>query len=80
MATTTVAHSTGPAVPSSPHRPLSARERARIARQTAVVHQYVAPVKRQHAARERTLLDGPYGVAELERLEIRSELTQAGLL
>ncbi len=80
MSAIPTAHSTGPAVPSSPHRPLSARERTRIARQTAVLHEYPAPAKRQHAARGLSILDGPYGVAELERLEIRSELAEAGLL
>ncbi len=74
-------HSTANIVAQSPAAGrLSARERARIARQTAVVHQYDALAKRQHATRELKILDGPYGVAELERLAIRGELAEAGLL
>ena len=49
-------------------RELSARERARIERQTAVVHECRLP------RWARALMD------ETEREEIRSELTAAGLL
>jgi hypothetical protein len=53
-------------------RELSARERARIARQTAVVHDCQMPVwARQLMAEE---------VEELERQEIRSALLEAGIL
>ena len=53
-------------------RPLSARERARIDRQTAVVHDCQMPVwARQLMAEE---------VEELERQEIRGALLEAGIL
>jgi hypothetical protein len=53
-------------------RELSARERARIERQTAVVHDCQMPAwARQLVAEE---------LAERERLEIREDLTREGLL
>jgi hypothetical protein len=53
-------------------RALSARERARIARQTAVVHDCQMPVwARQLMAEE---------VEELERQEIRGALLEAGIV
>ena len=53
-------------------RELSTRERARIARQTAVVHDCQMPVwARQLVAEE---------VAELEREQIRGDLLAAGIL
>jgi hypothetical protein len=53
-------------------RELSARERARIERQTAVVHDCQMPVwARQLVAEE---------VAELERQQIRGDLLAAGIL
>jgi len=53
-------------------REFSARERARIARQTAVVHDCQMPIwARQLVAEE---------VAELERQEIRGALLEAGIL
>ena len=53
-------------------RELSARERARIERQTAVVHDCQMPVwARQLMAEE---------VEELERQEIRGALLEAGIL
>ncbi len=79
MTATPTAHCNGPAVPSFPRRPLSARERARIARQTAVVHQASVPVHRQDRV-GYALLDGPYDALALERAEIRGELAAAGLL
>lgn len=51
---------------------LSAAQRARIARQTAGVHQCRVPAWAQGLLAEL--------VAEQERTEIRSELRQAGLL
>jgi hypothetical protein len=53
-------------------RRLSSKRRAQIERQTAVVHAAVLP------ANVRALLADQ--AAEAERLEIRSELSQAGLL
>ena len=53
-------------------RPISSKERARIERQTAVVHAAVLP------ASLRALVDEH--AAEAERLEIRSELSREGLL
>ena len=53
-------------------RPISSKERARIERQTAVVHAAVLqPWARALVAEQ---------AAEQERLEIRSELSRAGLL
>lgn len=59
---------------------LSAPARARVARQTGVVHELQAPVKRRHRDREPAILDGPYGVLGVERDSIRCELAAAGLL
>ena len=52
--------------------PISSKQRARIERQTAVVHAAVLP------ASLRALVDEH--AAEAERLEIRSELSREGLL
>jgi hypothetical protein len=51
---------------------LTARQRARIERQTACVHEWRLPTWAQSLIAEQ--------VAESERLEIRSELERAGLL
>ena len=62
-------------VPCSPARSgagLSARQRARIERQTAVVHECRLPGWAQTLIAEQA--------AESERLEIRSELERAGIL
>ena len=62
-------------IPSSPARSngeLTARQRARIERQTAVVHECRLPAWAQALIAEQ--------LAESERLEIRSELKRAGLL
>ena len=58
----------------APHtvRELTARQRARIERQTACVHECRLPTWAQALIAEQA--------AESERLEIRSELERAGLL
>ena len=61
------ASSTAPAV-----RELTARQRARIERQTACVHECRLPAWAQSLLAEQ--------IAESERFEIRSELERAGLL
>ena len=53
-------------------RPMSSKERARIERQTAVVHAAVLPASLRALVAEQA--------AEAERLEIRSELSREGLL
>ena len=53
-------------------RPISSKERARIERQTAVVHAAVLPASLRALVAEQA--------AEAERLEIRSELSREGLL
>ena len=53
-------------------RVVSARRRARIERQTAVVHDAATPRSMSRWLAAQT--------AELERLEIRQDLAQAGLL
>ena len=57
---------------SAARRPMSSRRRAQIERQTAVVHAAALP------AWARSLVAEQAG--EQERLEIRSELSRAGLL
>lgn len=52
--------------------PISSKQRARIERQTAVVHAAVLPASLRALVAEQA--------AEAERLEIRSELARAGLL
>ncbi|MBV9193911.1 MAG: hypothetical protein JO168_07165 [Solirubrobacterales bacterium] len=55
------------------HRPaMSSKERARVERQTAVVHAAVLPASLRALVAEQA--------AEVERLEIRAELARAGLL
>ncbi|MGZ4218683.1 MAG: hypothetical protein ACXVH1_24105 [Solirubrobacteraceae bacterium] len=61
-----------PNSPARDARELTARQRARIERQTAVVHDCRLPAWAQSLIAEQ--------VAERERLEIRSELERAGLL
>jgi hypothetical protein len=53
-------------------RPMSSTRRARIDRQTAVVHAAALPASLRALVAEQA--------AETERLEIRSELSRAGLL
>ena len=53
-------------------RELTARQRARIERQTACVREWRLPAWAQAVIAEQA--------AELERLEVRSELERAGLL
>jgi hypothetical protein len=53
-------------------RPVPARSRRRIERQTAVVHQCSLPAWARNMVAEE--------LAERERVEIRSELQRAGLL
>lgn len=61
-----------PSLPARDVRELTARQRARIERQTACVHECRLPAWAQSLIAEQ--------VAERERLEIRSELERAGLL
>jgi hypothetical protein len=61
-----------PSVTARDARELTARQRARIERQTACVHECRLPAWAQALIAEQ--------VAERERLEIRSELERAGLL
>ena len=61
-----------PSVAPRDARELTARQRARIERQTACVHECRLPTWAQRLIAEQ--------VAERERLEIRSELERAGLL
>jgi hypothetical protein len=58
--------------PARDARELTARQRARIERQTACVHECRLPAWAQALVAEQA--------AEWERLEIRSELERAGLL
>jgi hypothetical protein len=61
-----------PSLPACDARELTARQRARIERQTACVREWRLPAWAQALIAEQ--------VAERERLEIRSELERAGLL
>jgi hypothetical protein len=61
-----------PSTPAHDVRELTARQRARIERQTACVRECRLPAWAQSLIAEQ--------VAERERLEIRSELERAGLL
>ena len=61
-----------PSTPAGDAGELTARQRARIERQTACVHECRLPVWAQGLIAEQ--------VAERERLEIRSELERAELL
>ena len=61
-----------PHSPARDARELTARQRARIERQTACVHECRLPAWAQAVVAEQA--------AESERLEIRSELERAGLL
>ena len=61
-----------PSVVARDARELTARQRARIERQTACVHECRLPAWAQALIAEQA--------AESERLEIRSELARAGLL
>ena len=61
-----------PHSPANDVRELTARQRARIERQTACVHECRLPAWAQTLIAEQA--------AESERLEIRSELERAGLL
>ena len=61
-----------PSTPARDAQELTARQRARIQRQTACVHECRLPAWAQALIAEQA--------AESERLEIRSELERAGLL
>lgn len=61
-----------PSTPARDAHELTARQRARIERQTACVREWRLPAWAQALIAEH--------VAESERLEIRSELKRAGLL
>ena len=59
---------------------LSARARARIERQTAVVHAATLPAAAWAMLEEATLTGSPYLEAEQERLEIQTLLAGVGVL
>ena len=61
-------------------RSLSAKARARIARQTAVVHAATLPATIRSVLEEATVTGSPYLEAEQERLEIEALLARAGVL
>jgi len=59
---------------------LSAKARARIARQTAVVHAAVVASAARAVLEEATVIGSAYLEAEEERLEIRALLAGVGVL
>jgi hypothetical protein len=61
------------------HRPLSAKARARIERQTAVVHAAILPAAAR-AVLQQAATESPYLDAEAERSEIRAMLAGRGVL
>jgi hypothetical protein len=61
-------------------RSLSARARARIARQTAVVHAATLPAAARAVLEDATVTGSPYLEAEDERLEIQALLASVGVL
>jgi hypothetical protein len=61
-------------------RPLSAKARARIARQTAVVHAAVVASAARAVLEEATVIGSAYLEAEQERSEIRALLADVGVL
>jgi len=63
-----------------PRRPLSAKARARIARQTAVVHAAAVSSAARTMLEEATVIGSAYLEAEQERLEIQALLAGVGVL
>ena len=61
-------------------RSLSAKARARIERQTAVVHPAAVSPAVRAALEEATVIGSPYLEAEQERLEIQALLAGVGVL
>ena len=61
------------------HRSLSAKARARIERQTAVVHAALLPAAAR-AMIQQAATESPYFDAEAERSEIRALLARRGVL
>ena len=61
-------------------RSLSARARARIERQTAVVHAAAVSSAARAVLEEATVIGRPYLEAEQERLEIQALLAGVGVL
>jgi hypothetical protein len=61
-------------------RSLSAKARARIARQTAVVHAAVVSSASRAVLEEATVIGSAYLEVEQERLEIRALLAGVGVL
>ena len=61
------------------HRSLSLKARARIERQTAVVHAALLPAAAR-AVLQQAATESPYFDAEAERSEIRALLAQRGVL
>ena len=61
-------------------RLLSAKARARIERQTAVVHAAELPAAARAVLEEATVIGSPYLEAEQERLEIQALLAGVGVL
>ena len=61
-------------------RSLSLKARARIARQTAVVHAATLPATARAVLEDATVTGSPYLEAEQERLEIRALLAGVGVL
>ena len=61
------------------HRSLSAKARARIERQTAVVHAALLPAAAR-AVLQQAATESPYFDAEAERSEIRAMLAGRGVL
>ena len=62
------------------HRSLSPKARARIERQTAVVHTAAPPEAARAVLEEATVIGSPYLEAEQERLEIQALLAHVGVL
>ncbi|HTX09784.1 MAG TPA: hypothetical protein VME22_14280 [Solirubrobacteraceae bacterium] len=61
-------------------RSLTAKRRARIERQTAVVHAAAVSSAARAVLEEATVIGSPYLEAELERLEIQALLAGVGVL
>jgi len=61
-------------------RSLSAKARARIERQTAVVHAARLPAAARAVLEDATVTGSPYLEAEEERLEIQALLAREGVL
>ena len=61
-------------------RTVSAKRRARIERQTAVVHTAVLPAAARAVLEETTVIGSPYLEADQERCEIQALLARVGVL